>query len=138
MSWPIILVALGGGYQYLTQKAVSKQQQYDLERQAEIEKLEARDTELDRRERLNKVLSANIQSVASMASSEGSPQSVSLESAKTASQSEASESLSDRIRQDLLKRQARQAKSVGDLRAASTLLNTGLNAARLRDGTKKD
>ena len=134
MSWPILLVALGGAYQYTAQKAIGKQQEADLERQAETEKLAAKEQELSRRERLNKVLSANIQAVSSMASGEGSPQSVALQSAKIASQSEAAESLSDRIRQDLLKRQARQASSISKTRATSTLLNAGLNLSRLRDG----
>lgn len=127
MVWPIIAAGLGV-LQYRQQKDIAKQQQYDIEAQAEAEKTAARDEELTRREQLNKVLAANVQSVSAMPSVVGSPQSVSLKSAQMASQSEASESVSDRIRQDLLKRKASQAKSTGRAAARSTLLNAGVDA----------
>lgn len=134
MSWPIILVGLTGAFQIVQTQEAAKQQEYDLEREAEKEKLSAQTEELKRRERLNKILSANVESVASAGLAEGSQQSIALDSAKKASQSEAAESVSDRIRQDLLKRKAKQAKSMANIQSASTALSTGLDMARLRDG----
>lgn len=134
MVWPILLVGVTGAYTAYSQQQAAKQQQYDIERQAEVEKLSAQTEELKRRERLNKVLAANVESVASSGFLEGNQQSIALQSAKVASQSEAAESVSERIREDLRKRQAKQAGEMGKARATSTLLNTGMQASSLRGG----
>ena len=133
MSWFIVATAVATFYTSHQQKEAGKQQQYNLERQAEQKRIAAEGQELQRRERLNQVLSANIQSLSSAGIlSEGSPQSVSLESAKQASQSEAAESLSDKMRQDLLKREGKAAAKLGKTQATSTLLSGAARVAQLR------
>ena len=122
-------VVFTGLYTANNQKQAGKQQQMNLERQAEQENLSAQGEEIKRRERLNQVLSANIKSLsASGISGEGSPQSLSLASAKVAASSEGAQSLSDRIRQDLLKREGKAAAQAGKTQATSTLLNSAVKA----------
>jgi hypothetical protein len=107
-------------------------QKIEFEKQAEQEELAAEGRELTRRQRLNKVLSANIVSLSdSGMSGEGTPASIALESAKQASASEGLEGLSDRLKQAQLRRQGVNAKSTGTIQAASTLLTGGEKAARL-------
>ena len=66
MSWFIVgAVVLSTVVTAKAQKDQGTQQKYDLERQAETEKLSAEGEEIKRRERLNKVLSANVRSAAS-------------------------------------------------------------------------
>ena len=61
----------------------------ELKRQADEEKLSAEGQEIERRQRLNKVLAANIVGQASSGiSGEGTPESIALGSAKKASASE--------------------------------------------------
>lgn len=106
-----------------------KQTQYNLETQAEQEKLSAQTDEVSRRRRLNQVLASSTQAAsASGILGEGTPQSIALASAKNVASSEGAASLSDKIRQDLLRRQGREARSAGQVQAASTLINTGISA----------
>lgn len=110
-----------------------KQQQYNIERQAEQERLSAEDQEIQRRDRLNKVLSANIASAAAAGTlGEGSQQSIAIGAAKRVASSEGAESLSERMRQDLLRREGKAAKTAGNVQAASTLLSGASQAARTR------
>jgi hypothetical protein len=130
MSWFIVgAVFLSAAVTAKAQKDQGTQQKYDLERQAETEKLSAEGEEIKRRERLNKVLSANVRSAAASGiKTEGSSQAVALDTAKNISSSEGAESLSQRIRQDMLKREGNAAKQRGSGQAASTLLQGGINA----------
>lgn len=106
-----------------------KQTEYNLKAQADKERLAATGEEVNRRRRLNQVLAANTQAAAaSGVLGEGTPQSIALASAKNVASSEEAESLSDKIRQDLLRRQAKEASTAGKIQAASTLLNTGVSA----------
>ena len=104
-------------------KRSSDVQAAEIEKQADQERISAEGRELERRQRLNKVLAANIvgQSTSGM-SGEGTPASIALESAKQASLSEGMESLSDRLKQSQMKRQAANVKSAGKTQAASLLL----------------
>lgn len=133
MSWVIVGVTLAAAaYSAHSQREAGKQQQYNLERQAEQEALSAENEEIARRERLNKVLAANIASASSgNLSGEGSMQSISLKSAKTASSSEGAESLSDRLRQDALRREGKAAAAAGKAQATSTLLTGASRSAQL-------
>ena len=114
------------------QRDVSKDQSFELERQAEEETISAEGRELSRRQRLNKILAANVvgQSVSGI-SGEGTPQSIALASAKQASISEGIESLSDRLKRAQLRRQASNVRSAGRLQATSTLLKSGFQGAQL-------
>jgi len=64
-------------------------------------------------------------------SGEGTPASIALASAKKAGLSEATISLSDKLKQAQLRRQGRSAKQAGYLQATSTLLQTAGQAAQL-------
>ena len=115
-----------------TQLKSAKAQEIEFEKQAEEEKSSAEGRELQRRQQLNKVLAANAVSLATSGiSGEGTPQSISLESAKQASISEGVESLSDRLRQAQLRRQGRNARSLGRAQAASTLLSSASKVAAI-------
>lgn len=104
----------------------------DVERQADQERISAEGRELERRQRLNKVLAANVVGlVTSGISGEGTPAAISLSSARQASISEGLEGLSARLRDAQLKRQASSLRSSGNIQAASTLLKGGFQASQL-------
>ena len=133
MALPLMLLV--GGLTAITAKLqydAGKTQQHELDRQADQEKIGAEGRELQRREKLNDVLASNIVSLSgSGISGEGTPQSVSLESAKKASLSEGMIGLSDKLRQAQLRRQGKAAKRQGTVQAGSTLLRGGIDTARL-------
>lgn len=132
MSWLITAVVVTGAITADAQQKAAKQQQFDLERQAEEEKIAAKGAELERRERLNKVLARSIVGqAASGLSADGTPESIALATAKKASLSEGLESLSDRLRQAQLKREAKAAAAAGKTASASTLLKSGIRAGQI-------
>lgn len=133
MSFYLAAAVIGAGlFTADAQNKAGQQTQYNLETQAEQEKLSAQGEEVNRRKRLNQVLAASTQAAsASGIQGEGTPQSIAIASAKNVASSENVASLSDKLRQDLLKRQGKEARSAGQVQAASTLLNTGTNAAML-------
>jgi hypothetical protein len=107
-------------------------QKIELDSQADDEELAGEARELSRREQLNKVLSSNIASLAASGiSGEGTPASIALANAKTASASEGLEGLASRLKQAQLKRQGKNASKTGNLAAASTLLNTAVKSQQL-------
>ena len=100
-----------------------KAQQESLERQAEEEKIAAEGRELERKQELNRVLAANAVSASvSGITGEGTPASISLESAKQIGTSEGMINLSEKLKRAQLRRQGAMAKSAGYTNAASTLL----------------
>ena len=135
MSWVITAIAItatAGAVSARTSYVAGKTQQIELERQAEEERISAQSRELQRREQLNKALAANVVGQAmSGISGEGTPASLALASAKKAGLSEATISLSDKLKQAQLRRQGRSAKQAGYLQATSTLLQTAGQAAQL-------
>lgn len=133
MSWVVtaVVVAAGAVTAY-SQKQAAEAQEIELEQQAEQERISAESRELQRRQRLNKVLAANVVSQAAGGiTGEGTPQSIALESAKQASVSEGINNLSDRLKQAQLKRRAKNVSSLGTTQAASTLLNSVASASKL-------
>ena len=132
MALPLLLLLATTALSAKASIDAGKQQEEDFKRQAEEEKLSAESKELARRQQLNKVLAANqVAGVTSGITGEGTPQSIALATAKTASASAALEGLSSRLRQAQLKRQGRNARTGGQLAAASTLLKSGVQAAEL-------
>lgn len=128
----LAFTAVSGGVSARSQYVAGKTQQIELERQAEEERIAAQSRELQRREQLNKALAANVVGQAmSGISGEGTPASLALASAKKAGLSEATISLSDKLKQAQLRRQGRSAKQAGYLQATSTLLQTAGQAAQL-------
>ena len=132
MSWIITAVVVSGVAQAGMQVQAGKSQKVELEKQAEDEKFAAQGRELERRQQLNKILAANTVSLAGgNVATEGTPSSISLESAKQIGISEGVNKLSDKLRQAQLKRQGNNALSGAKLAGASTLLSTGTKAAQL-------
>lgn len=138
MTWAItaiVVTVVAAGTSARLQQNAAEAQSNELERQADQEKIAAEGRELQRRQRLNKILSANIVSLSgSGISGEGSPQSISLESAKQASVSEGLTSLSDKLKQAQLRRQAKNVRSLGGIQAASTLLTGVASASQIAGG----
>ena len=126
MSWVIVAVttlAVGTGTSVYGQIQSGKAQQESLERQAEEEKIAAESRELERKQELNRVLAANAVS-ASMSgiTGEGTPASISLESAKQIGSSEGMINLSEKLKRAQLRRQGANARSAANIQATSTLL----------------
>jgi len=135
MSWLVTAIALTA-----TTAAVSARGQYisgrvqedQLKRQAEQEKLAAQSRELQRRQELNRALSANVVGLGqSGISGEGTPASIALSGAKQAAISEGAISLADRLREAQLRRAGSEAARTGALQAGSTLLQAGAQMASL-------
>ena len=137
MSWVITAIAVtSAAVSARGQYVAGKTQEIELNRQAEEERLAAQGRELQRREQLNRALAANVVGQAmSGISGEGTPASISLESAKKAGLSEATIGLSDKLKQAQLRRQGKSANQAGKLQSASTLLKTGAQLVQL--GTTK-
>ena len=133
MSWVIVAVATaatGTAISAYGQVQAGKAQQQELERQAEEEKIAAESRELERKQELNRVLAANAAS-ASMSgiTGEGTPASISLESAKQIGVSEGMINLSEKLKRAQLRRQGANARSAANINAASTLLSGASSAA---------
>jgi hypothetical protein len=120
------ILAAGLAASVYGQVEAGKAQQEELERQAEEEKIAAQGRELQRREQLNAQLAANNAALAASGiATEGTPASIALESAKAISASEGMIGLSERLKQGQLRRQGKMARSLGNIQATSTLLNSG-------------
>ena len=133
MSFLLIATLAAGALQARGQQVAGAQQKIEFEKAAEQEKLSAEAQELERRQKLNKALSANIVGLATSGiSGEGTPASIALENAEQASASEGLEGLSSRLKQAQLKRQGSNAYAQGNMAAASTLLQTGTKYQNLR------
>ena len=136
MALPIfaILAGLGAGVSAYGQIQAGKAQKVALKEQAKQEELAAESQELQRRQELNRALAANVAALSTAGiSGEGTPASLALASAKQVGLSEATIDVSENLRQAALKRQAKQATQTAGLSAASTLLQSGVQAAQLRD-----
>ena len=128
-----ILSAVSGGVSARASYISGRVQEDELKRQAEQEKVAAESRELQRRQELNRALAANMVSMGqSGIAGEGTPASIALSSAKQVGISEGAISLTDKLRQAQLRRQGSMAAQAGKLQAASTLLQTGAQAAQLK------
>ena len=117
----------------------SKSQQDELNRQAEEKKIAAEFEETKRRQALNRALAANNLSMAMDGlSGEGTPESISLKNAENIGFSECVVNLTDTLAQSTLRRQARTARSMGNIKGVSTLLKGASNIAMLAGGIKSD
>ncbi len=130
----VILALLSGAVGAYGQVQAGKAQKVALKEQAKQEEVAAESQELQRRQELNKALAANAAALSTAGiSGEGTPASLALASAKQVGLSEATIDVSENLRQAALKRQAKQATQTAGLAAASTLLQSGVQAAQLRD-----
>ena len=131
---PAILSATGTAASVYGQVQSGKAQEMALKEQAKQEELQAQSQELQRRQELNRALAANAAALSTAGiSGEGTPASLAVASAKQVGLSEATIDVSENLRQAALKRQAKQATQTAGLAAASTLLQSGVQAAQLRD-----
>lgn len=129
-----ILALLSGAVGAYGQVQAGKAQKVALKEQAKQEEVAAESQELQRRQELNKALAANAAALSTAGiSGEGTPASLALASAKQVGLSEATIDVSENLRQAALKRQAKQATQTAGLAAASTLLQSGVQAEQLRD-----
>lgn len=123
---PWIALAVGStlftGYSQVKQ---GRGQENLMKAQARQEKQAAQRDELLRREELNRSLAASI--AASGGAANTTSQAIALNNARNISSSESAESLSNKLRQDMLRRQGKSARSSGNMAAASTLLNSAVN-----------
>ena len=130
----VILALLSGAVGAYGQVQAGKAQKVALKEQAKQEEMAAESQELQRRQELNRALAANAAALSTAGiSGEGTPASLALASAKQVGLSEATIDVSENLRQAALKRQAKQATQTAGLSAASTLLQSGVQAAQLRD-----
>ena len=124
-----VAVAVGAAGSVIGQVQAGKAQQQELNRQAEEEKIAAEGAELQRREELNRQLAANAAALsAGGVGIEGTPASISLESAKSISQSEGMISLSEKLRRAQLRRQGVAAKKAGQLGALSSAVSLAMSS----------
>ena len=108
------------------QVQTGKVQQQELERQAEEEKIAAESRELERKQALNKVIAANnVSQSMSGITGEGTPASIALESATQIGSSEAMFELQKNLTIAQRKRQGKNARSIANISATSTLLKGG-------------
>ena len=113
------------------QVQTGKAQQEELERQAEEEKIAAEGRELQRKQELNRVLAANrVSASMSGETGEGTPASISLESAKQIGTSESMINLTDKLKGAQLRRQGANARSIANIQATSTLLSGAAKTAQ--------
>ena len=125
MTFAIVasLIAASTAVSVYGQVQSGKAQQESLERQAEEEKIAAESRELERKQELNRVLAANnVSASMSGITGEGTPASISLESAKQIGTSEGMINLSEKLKRAQLRRQGAMAKSASYAGATSTLL----------------
>ena len=134
---PLAAAALGtslvsGGFSAAASRSAEEDRENQLKRQAEQERIAATGRELQRREELNRMLSARSLALSTSGlAGEGTPQSIALSAAEKIGMGEGMESLSDQLRQAQLKRAAKNARLTGNVQAASTLLDTGAKALGL-------
>ncbi len=124
------LIALAGAAQAYGQYQTGKMQEESMKRQAEQERLRAQTEELARREELNAAIAANQVAMAMSGISGATPESVSLESARKTTTSEAAISLSEKLKQRQLIREGEAAAYAGRIGALGTLLKTAYEATR--------
>ena len=87
---------------------------------------------MQRRQELNRALAANVVGFGAMGiAGEGTPASIALAGAKQAGISEGALSLTEKLRQAQLRRQASAAGQMGTLQSASTLLQGSAQIASL-------
>lgn len=128
----IIAVAVSGSVSARGSYVSGKVQEQELERQAEQERIAAEGRELQRREELNRALAARQMALASSGlAGEGTPQSIALSAAEKIGMGEGLESLNTNLKTAQMRRQAANARKIGKLQAASTLLSTATQGLML-------
>ena len=121
--WIAAAVAGSAAVQAYGQIQAGKAQEAELKRQAEERRIQAEGEELERQEALGRALAANaVAAGMSGIKMEGTPASIALETAETASLAGGMANLSARLEQAQLRRQAKSARIGSQYAAAGTLL----------------
>ena len=131
MAFPLIAALIIGSTAVTAYGQVQsgKAQESALKAQAEQERLAAESRELERQQKLNKALAANVVGMGvSGIKAEGTPASIALESSKQIGLSEGMIGLSERLEQAQLRRQGAAARKASQYAAAGTLLSGGREA----------
>ena len=127
-----IMTAVSTGTQMYGQAMTAKAQQAQVKDQMKQEELAAKSEELARREELNRALAANMVDAAQSGADAQTFASLNLASARKAGLAEGQAQLSQRLRQSALERKSRNIGKIRDVQMASTLLQGGLQVARLK------
>lgn len=121
----LISTAAAGVFGAMQQQEASKNQQEELLRRARDERVEAQGAELQRREQMNRILAAQAaEGSASGIGFEGSPTKIASADVTRADLANLGATATTAGRQRALQSQARQARQLGNLRSATTLLST--------------
>ena len=137
MADPITIIALvsmavAGGASAVQQRKAGKAQQIVLNEQAKQEEIAARDAELERRERANQVLAAQIAGLGGAGiSGEGSPTQIAVVEGQRRGLEDLGAATVLERRQRSLREQGKSARRLGNLRAATTILQTVGQAASI-------
>lgn len=134
MSFWIVgsLIAASTAVTAYGQVEAGKAQESAMKAQAEQERLAAESRELERQQKLNAALAANVVGLGvSGIKAEGTPSSIALESAENISLSEGMMGLSDRLAQAQLRRQGAAARKASQYAAAGTLLSGATDIAQI-------
>jgi hypothetical protein len=131
-EWAMIaMMVIGSGAQAHQQKQAGKAQEQSLKFQAKEEEAAARDRELVRKQKINKVLAAQIAGLgASGISAQGTPQLIAQENIRQESFEGLTDVANRSGRTNMLLNQASSARKLGNLQAATTLVG-GLTQAGL-------
>lgn len=129
--WIAAAVAASATVQAYGQIQAGKAQEAELKRQAEERRIQAEGEELERQEALGRALAANaVAAGMSGIKMEGTPASIALDTAKSASLQSGMANLSARLEQAQLKRQAKSARVGSQYQAAGTLLSGAADTAQ--------
>jgi hypothetical protein len=121
--WIAAAVATSATVQAYGQIQAGKAQEAEFKRAAEERRIQAEGEELQRQEALGRALAANaVAAGMGGIKMEGTPASIALETAETASLAGGMANLSARLEQAQLKRQAKNARTAANFAAAGTLL----------------
>jgi hypothetical protein len=124
-----VAVAVGAVTSIYGQVQAGKAQQQEFERQAEEEKIAAEGRELERKQELNRVLAANnVSQSMSGITGEGTPASISLQSAKQIGASEAMITLSEKLKRAQLRRKGKAANKAGKMGALGSAVGLALGS----------
>lgn len=128
-----VATAASAGVQAYGQIQAGKAQEAELKRQAEERRIQAQGEELERQEALGRALAANaVAAGMSGIKMEGTPASIALETAETASLAGGMANLSARLEQAQLRRQAKSARVGSQYAAAGTLLQGASQVAQIK------
>ena len=122
--WIAAAIAGRAAVQAYGQIQAGKSQEAELKRQAEERRIQAEGEELERQEALGRALAANaVAAGMSGIKMEGTPASIALETARTASLESGMAGLSSRLQQAQLRRQGANAARAGGIAGLGSLLS---------------